>query len=161
MRRRRLHLYTMLICLLIAAAAWFIQDHYRLRTPEEELCHSVIAQAIDGIRSREGCVLIEFSGAPTLADPAVRGRVFNAVSPGFLHLVDIYPKKLEGSFRDPVSGAHADELSIKIEEWRSPSEAVVSILMTHGPLAGGGGTFLMIKSGSKWEVKETLATIRI
>ena len=161
MRRRRLLIYTLGISLLAAAAAWFIRAHNRLRTPEEEVCHAVIDLAIDGIRSREGCVLIEFSGVVEVSDPAVRRRIFHAVSPGHLHLIDVYPNQLEGTFRDPASGAHAAELSIKIEEWRSPSEAVVSVLMTYGPLAGGGGKFLMIKSGSKWEVKETLETIRI
>ena len=161
MRRPPLFILLVLICLLATGAAWLIHDVNRPKTPEEEVCSAAINLAIEGIRSRDDHVLLEFRGAATTSDSAVRRRILHAVSPGNLHLFDIYPKNLEGSFRDPITGIHAHELLITIEEWRSPSEVVVSILLASAPLVGGGGKFVMIKSGGSWVVKETIATVRV
>lgn len=161
MRRPQLFILLVLICILATGAAWLIRDANSPRTPEEEVCSAAINLAIEGIRSRDGNVLVEFRGATTVSDSTVRRRIIHAVSPGHLHLIDIYPKNLEGSYRDPLTGIHARELLIRIEEWRSPSEVVVSILLTSAPLAGGGGKFVMIKSSGSWVVKETIETVRV
>lgn len=161
MRRPPLFILIVLVCMLATGAAWLIHDASRPRTPEEEVCSAAINLAIEGIHSRDDYVLIEFRGAAITSDSTVRRRILHAASPGNLHLIDIYPRHLEGSFRDPITGNHAHELLIKIEEWRSPSEVVVSILLTSAPLAGGGGKFVMIKSGGLWVVKETIETVRV
>ncbi len=161
MRRPKLLILLVSICMLAAGAAWLIRGANSLRTPEEEICSAAIDLAIEGIRSSGDHVLLEFRGATTISDPTVRRRILHAASPGQIQLIDIYPSILEGSFRDPVTGNHARELLIEIKEWRSPSEVVVSILLTSAPLAGGGGKFVMTKSGDSWVVKEIIETVRI
>lgn len=93
--------------------------------------------------------------------PEARQRVLRYVKHRYSawEMIDVTGGKEHGfGYKVPGTQRPAEFIDLKIVRWRSETEVEMEMTSGQGPLAGGGGVFVMVKDHRGWSWGEMIET---